>query len=108
MMGMRAIDADELLKGQFIHVCNERKHPATVFASDIDLAPTLGSVIVWTPVEKGLPPEEKETQRKTYLYTNRGGGVGACVRGHIIANSEPGGYIVAWANLPAPYKEVTP
>ena len=38
---MRLIDADELLKGQFIHVCNGRKQPATIFASDVELSPTI-------------------------------------------------------------------
>ena len=38
---MRPIDADEVLKSQFIHVCKGRKNPATVFVSEIENAPTI-------------------------------------------------------------------
>lgn len=48
----RLIDADALLKKQFVHVCKGRQHPPTVHTSEIMLAPTIDAVEVvyarWT------------------------------------------------------------
>ena len=50
---MRLIDADEVLKSQFIHVCKGRKNPATVFVSEIENAPTIDALEVMRMPKRG-------------------------------------------------------
>ena len=113
---MRSIDADELLASMGIsdavkygNKTPEQQHMsyssfmAYEIADEINAAPTLGPVIVWTPVEKEIP----DKPATWYLVSFSWGTTGFLMHGDIRRGAQDG-TVTAWAEKPAPYKAVTP
>jgi hypothetical protein len=101
---MRAIDGDAL-KREFrqTFVDGEQIDVREVIERIELLAPTIGPVIVWTPVEKGIP----DKPATWYLVSFSWGTTGFLMHGDIRRGAQDG-TVTAWAEKPAPYKAVTP